>query len=377
MKCKICKSKLKFILKVPNSFRGSSLYTCEKCTLIQTKYSKNYVQEDDPHSTKFKGKRLVTSSSGTRWGNIRHGKQLRFNAHKNILDKIFAKYSIKSVFDDGSNRGTFAKYCQKKKLRYTGCEPDLLCFSNYQNIKYKILNTKTENYKKKKKFDFVYSVHTLEHVENLTKHLNKISNIMGKNSILFLEVPNTNQIYYENKIYEEYFIDKHLNHFTPKVILQLLEKFGFYSEQIISNQFNMILILRKKKIKSSKKLQIVDVVNNYYLSKKKTEIQIKNITKKINKIKKKNKVIFFGAGRILNTFFENGLDNNNVVCLIDNFLYGKVKSNNNLKIYNSTYLNKLNKNNIIFIFAREAEESIYLDLKKMNFKFIKKISDFF
>jgi len=116
MKCKNCNYTINLICSVPNSYRGSKLYVCKKCDLIQTLYSKNYNQLKDPHSTKFKGTRLVTISSGSRWGNVRHGKELRFNAHKNIVDEIFKKNKIKKVFDDGANRGTFAEYCQKKKF---------------------------------------------------------------------------------------------------------------------------------------------------------------------------------------------------------------------------------------------------------------------
>ena len=382
MKCKNCNNTINLICSVPNSYRGSKLYVCKKCDLIQTLYSKNYNQLKDPHSTKFKGTRLVTISSGSRWGNVRHGKELRFNAHKNIVDEIFKKNKIKKVFDDGANRGTFAEYCQKKKIYYNGCEPDKECFQNYKN--FKIKNCTTEKFTTKLKFDFIYSAHTLEHVENLNNHLKKINSLLVENGIFFLEIPNSNQIFYSKKIYEEYFIDKHLNHFTPSTILKILEKFGFFSEKIISNQYNIIIIFRKKNkiINKNKKfenyLNLKDIIKAYYLNRIKSINEIKQISKRINILKKNKSAIFFGAGRILNTFFENGLNTKNVKFLIDNFLSGKIKSNHNLRILNSDYLIKKNyKNFIIFIFARNAEDEIYSFLKKKKFKSVIKISDLF
>lgn len=381
MKCKICNHKLFFIKKIPNSFRGSRLYICNNCSLLQTVYKKNYNQNKDPHSTKFKGERLITISNGTRWGNVRHGKELRLNAHIKFIDNIFLKENIKSVFDDGANRGSFAKYCKKKKIYYAGSEPDLSCFLNYKNLKFNIHNLKTENFKTKKKFDLIYSAHTLEHVDNLKKHLKKLNSLLKDDGLFFLEIPNTNQVFYTNKIYEEYFIDKHLNHFNPQTITSILENFSFFTEKIISNQFNIILILRKKRISLLKKKNIFykKVIHEYYVNKNKNSKIIKKISKKINFIKKNRKVIFFGAGRILNTFFDNGLNTKNVIFLIDNFLGGKIKENHKLKIYKSEYLlkKKIYKDYLIFIFARDAENDIFKYLKQKKFTSVIKISNFY
>lgn len=384
MNCRNCNGKIIFAKIVPNSFRGSKLYVCKKCDLIQTFYSKDYNQQKDSHSTKYRGTRLVSISSGPRWGNVRHGKELRFNSHKKIIDEIFKKNEIKKVFDDGVNRGTFAKYCQKKKVFHNGCEPDKKCFQNYKYLKNKIKNCITEKFITKKKFDLIYSAHTLEHVENINNHLKKINNLLLENGIFFLEIPNSNQIFYSKKIYEEYFIDKHLNHFTPSTILKIVEKYGFFSERIISNQYNIILILRKKnKAKNKNKefknyLNLTNIIKDYYSNKIRSINKIKQISKKINFLKKHKETVFFGAGKILNTFFENGLNTKNVKFLIDNFLSGKIKENHNLKIYNSNYLkNKKFKNFTIFIFARDAEDEIYDFLKKNNFRSVIKISNYF
>ena len=380
MKCKICNKKLFFIKKIPYSFRGSKIYICNNCSLLQTIYSNTYVQNKDPHSTKFKGERLITISNGTRWGNVRHGKELRLNAHLKFINDIFLNENIKSVFDDGANRGSFAKYCKKKKIYYAGSEPDLNCFPNYKNLNLNIHNLKTENFKTKKKFDLIYSAHTLEHVDNLKKHLKKLNSLMKDDGIFFLEIPNTNQIFYKDKIYEEYFIDKHLYHFNPQTISSILENFSFFTEKIFSNQFNIILILRKKKISLFKKKNIFykKVINQYYINKERNSKIIKKISKKINFLKKNRKVIFFGAGRILNTFFENGLNTNNLIFLIDNYLSGKIKENHNLEIYNSEYLlkKKINKNYLIFIFARDAENDIFKFLKQKNLHLLLRYRNF-
>jgi len=121
-----------------------------------------------------------------------------------------------------------------------------------------------------------------------------------------------------------------------------------------------------------------NIIKDYYSNKIKSINKIKQISKKINFLKKHKETVFFGAGKILNTFFENGLNTKNVKFLIDNFLSGKIKENHNLKIYNSNYLkNKKFKNLTIFIFARDAEDEIYDFLKKNNFRSVIKISNYF
>ena len=74
-------------------------------------------------------------------------------------------------------------------------------------------------------FDLAFSSHTLEHLKNPLKHLIKIHNWLREDGVLFLEVPNTEII--GKDYFEEFFIDKHLYHYTPKTLINTLKLASF------------------------------------------------------------------------------------------------------------------------------------------------------
>ena len=124
----------------------------------------------DPHSLQYEGQRHISNSGGAMWGNIRHGKGLRFDAHKDLLDQIFFQKLPKLIFDDGANRGHFARYVSSINYveKYVGFEPDELCFESYKNNGTPKINLGySEYYTTNLKFDFIYSSHTLEHVNSV------------------------------------------------------------------------------------------------------------------------------------------------------------------------------------------------------------------
>lgn len=376
--CTYCKGKLKWVKKVPYTYRQSSIYFCLVCNLLQTRYGLKYNNSLDPHSTKFKGKRLISLSSGTRFGNIRHGKSVRFFHHKRYLSDIIQEYNIKSVFDDGANRGSFARFARLKNLEYHGCEPDFLCFSSYNKKTPKIINCKTQDFLINKKIDFIYSSHTLEHVDNLFIHLTKLDKILKLNGLFFLEVPNTQQIYSNksNNILEEYFVDKHLQHFFPENIIKIFQNFNLSPLIIKSNQYNFSSLFIKNNLnQKNKNFFFTKLLKNYYTRKNQIKKILKKVAFHINLKKKNNKIIFYGGGKILSSLFNAGLSNNNVLFAVDNFLYDKIKNNNLIPIFSSKKLNNTSKVISIIILARNAEKEIFAELKRKRFKNIILISD--
>ena len=106
----------------------------------------------------------------------------------------------------------------------------------------------------------------------------------------------------------------------------------------------------------------------------KTEKILNKISQKINKIKNKNQIIFYGGGRLLFNFFNNGLTSKNIILVIDNFLFDKTKKINGLKISNKKILKKLKSKKIpIIVFARSSFDEIK---KELIFEGFKKIIDF-
>lgn len=385
--CSLCSNKLTVVFHVAGSFRGNKVCVCKKCNLIQSVSSDQYNPKKDPHSVQYKGKRNIEPNSGAMWGNIRHGKGLRLQKHLENFEKLSENFLKADVFDDGANRGDFAKYIFKKKnFSYTGCEPDKICFKSYDKKTPKIINSYTENFKPKKKFDIIYSSHTLEHTDSLLNHIKKLDEILKTNGYIFIDLPNTEQINQEKNIYEEYFVEKHRFHFFPTDIIQIFENLNYKLTFLETDDYNFTCIFQKiitnqkiskKKLISTspnifrKRCKMLLMYRKKYL---KTAKFLSKISKKINKIKNKNQIIFYGGGRLLFNFFNNGLTNKNIILVIDNFLFDKTKKINGLKISNKKILKKLKSKKFpIIVFARSSFDEIK---KELIFEGFKKIIDF-
>jgi SAM-dependent methyltransferase len=385
--CGLCDSRLYIVFKVTDSFRGNRVCICTKCNLIQSVSSEKYNPKKDTHSVQYIGKRNVEPNSGAMWGNIRHGKGLRFKSHLKKFEKFTKKFKKADIFDDGANRGDFARYIFKRKnFSYFGCEPDRICFQSYDKKTPKIINSYTDNYKFKKKFDIIYSSHTLEHTDSLFNHIKKLDEILKVNGYIFIDLPNTEQIRKEKDIYEEYFVEKHRFHFFPKDIIRVFKNLGYELILDDADIYNFTLILRKK-INTKKILKSDFVLHSQNIFKKRIDLLLEykkkflitskrlvKISKKINNLKSKNKIIFYGGGRLLFNFFNNGLTNKNISFIIDNFLFDKTKKINGIKINNKKIFYKMKSRTApVIVFARSSFHEIKKELTASGFK---KIIDF-
>ena len=132
--------------------RGASLYGCALCGLVQTVY-----QPTSPVPKK------QTISSDANWGNVRHGKGLRFKDIRNYLNPVLQKFEPVSVLDIGSNRGDFVKFMlQQSYVRSVhALEPDNSLMHEYseciQDDRLKISYARFEDSIHPHKYDFIYS----------------------------------------------------------------------------------------------------------------------------------------------------------------------------------------------------------------------------
>ena len=62
---------------------------------------------------------------------------------------------------------------------------------------------------------------------------------------MFLDLPNTEQINFEQRIFEEYFVEKHKTHFFLFDVLKMLTFHGMDIEFVTSDPFNMTVVSSK------------------------------------------------------------------------------------------------------------------------------------
>lgn len=366
MFCNFCNGELDKKYVVPTSKRDAVVYVCKDCGLIQSKM----ISIDIKHSP--------SNSSGATWGNIRHVKELRAKDNLKFLESVIDIQSINSVLDIGSSRGTLLKLLSNTvpNAILCGIEPDELLpeinIPNCNIIKDKVENLSLDIY------DLIYLSHTLEHVDDIHSVMKAIKKCCHNNTIIFLEVPNT-QIITTKDCYNEFFIDKHNFHFTSTTITNIFTEYGLEVVADKSNNYNLTYILKSCKntyeIVNSYSYNL-SLIETYLHNKAKIDIDLSKVANFINKISNKQKIVIWGANHILDAVVQKGLILDNIFAIVDDHIYKYMPLYQNSNINSSNVL-KERLPDIIVVFAGMSSDKIVDKARKYlrNVITIKEIVD--
>lgn len=363
-KCDLCGSRtLERIYSPSTSRKNMSVYICNECALVQSLPRGIKTVDYTP--------RL---SSGADFGNLRYHKGMMVPRVVAFILRYVNIKKRKAILDIGSNRGDLIEALHEINpvANFVGVEPDARIIHSYASHKWlRLYVSRFENLKFYREiFDLIVCLHTLEHTDSVYVMAKKIRKVMLTGGYLFLEVPNIAQIN-KRDIVEEFFVDKHLYHFSPFSLRQLLHKCGL---KIIGldtrNKVNISVIAIKPFKAKGQFAEGPGVRNEIALIKKlirNYELNLKRNLCKINKIAefiKKNcdkRILLWGAGRIFNAFVTNSdISNKDVVGVIDEFI--RFKRISGFKIYRSNALPVLAPD-IIIIFSREFFQEIRTQIK--------------
>lgn len=364
--CDYCKNPLRKFYRPIKSERGVKVFQCSKCMLLQSKVLSKY-KKVTKGSMSFDADRKSIMYTKSRF-------------QDNYLKLINKKVNLKNlinVLDIGSNRGTFINYVKKinPKIRVDGFETKKKLIKN-STKGVKISHLKFEKAKLKKNFyDFVYCVHTLEHFENISNSLKKITNSLKSNGVIFFAVPNIN--FFSKLNFIELFIDTHFFHFTNKSILNYFYSYGLspvYKSR--DDQNDLIYILKKDSTKKRNiaKKGFFDKQNSLNKYKKKlilNRLKFESFKKKINLVLKKNNILFWGAGRIFDGITKlSNLTSHKNIHIYDKNLIGHFKTRNGFKLLEEKKINHINNKDIFkVIVCSEADFSeIKFEARKLGFK---------
>lgn len=169
------------------------------------------------------------------------------NSNKGLINKLYKMvrtYSLqsklklvnslqigteKSIIDIGCGTGEFLATCKKDGWKTLGVEPNQSAReqakSNYD------LNIQPEEYllNPEQGTQIITMWHVLEHVHNLNGRLQQIHGILKKDGYLIIAVPNPGSWdakHYNNE-WAAYDVPRHLYHFTPDVLKNLVSNYGF------------------------------------------------------------------------------------------------------------------------------------------------------
>lgn len=199
---------------------------------------------------------------------ISHAK--RVTSIFDIVYKIVRKFTLRSkrkivkrisqkqsgmLLDIGCGTGEFLKTMQQSGWEVTGVEEGAEVREIAEtNTDSTIMNQKGF-FKSEQKYDVITLWHSLEHLNTLTRFLEKISISLNANGVIIIAVPNYKSFdaeYYKQD-WAAYDVPRHLYHFSFEAMVKLMGKFGFelmHSKQLPFDPFYVALLselwVRKK-----------------------------------------------------------------------------------------------------------------------------------
>jgi len=218
--CDLCRSsELEPVYQPADSGRGILIHLCAYCGLLQS------LPRIDQAP-----RRAASVSSGADWGNVRYGKGFRTRQCLSITAAHADFRKPLTLLDVGSNRGSFARAFLEAapEGRIICVEPDERVADSCEALsRAELLRTRIENTQfADASFDIVHSCHTLEHLASPAATLADHWRVLKPGGLLVLDVPNV-ALVGSDDVLEEWFIDKHLYHFSKRTLACMLDATGF------------------------------------------------------------------------------------------------------------------------------------------------------
>ena len=305
--CDLCgNSALTQVYAPQNSTRRLTVWLCGHCGLLQSL----------PRIDRAE-RRSATVSAGADWGNLRYGKGFRAEANLATLRPFLQKAKPFTLLDVGANRGAFSIELKTAypKAKIIGIEPDERVVGAWAGKPgFTWLNARLEDTRLEDEgFDVIYSCHTLEHLAHPRQALLAHRAQLSPNGYLLLEVPNV-ALLASNDIVEEFFIDKHLYHFSHRTLAQLLSVCGFRAIAIADarDMVNITVVAVKAddvSLAVPADPQEVEaaaaLISSYNAMRMQNLSALSQVARIIDNMAPR-KVAVWGAGRLLNSLINHG-----------------------------------------------------------------------
>jgi SAM-dependent methyltransferase len=218
--CELCRNDaLEAVYEAVPSPRGLKIHLCRHCGLVQS-----LPRIDRATRT---GQAI---SGGADWGNVRYGKAFRTSAAIKAIRQHADLNRDLAVLDVGANRGSFARAFLERApdASLVALEPDERVADSCRDLpRTETICARIEDAALETgRFDIVHSCHTIEHLANPARTLADHWRVLKAGGLLVLDAPNI-AILDAGDIVEEWFIDKHLTHFSARTLMRMVEAAGF------------------------------------------------------------------------------------------------------------------------------------------------------
>ncbi len=357
--CDLCNGTvLEQVYAPQNSTRRLTVWLCTHCGLLQSL----------PRTDRAERK-SANISAGADWGNLRYGKGFRAEANLATLRPFLTKNKPFQVLDIGANRGAFALELKTAypKAKIIGIEPDERVVGAWAGkpgftwLHARLEDTRLET----EGFDVVYSCHTLEHLKSAREALVAHRATLKPNGYLFLEVPNT-AIIGSNDIIEEFFLDKHLYHFSSRTLARLLSVTGFRAIAVgdTCDPLNVSIVA----VKAERPSAIVpadpeevdaaaQLISTYHATRLLNLSALTQVAHMIDAMAPR-KVAVWGAGRLLNSLINNGgLKPHALAAVVDKHLVRYTNQAHGIRLTTPEDLSRV-KPDVVVVMSRAFADEI-------------------
>jgi SAM-dependent methyltransferase len=319
--CDFCgQDSLSFVYAPERSTRGLTVHLCGHCGLVQSL----------PRIDRTAARHEAAVSGGADWGNVRYGKGFRTRQAMDALAP-YANFEEKlAVLDVGSNRGRFAEAILNAapNARLVAVEPDeryaQLCGSlpRTELIQARIEKTALAG----AGFDIVHSCHTIEHLAAPFAALQDHARVLKDGGLLVIDAPNT-ALLGSDDILEEWFIDKHLYHFSARTLTRMIAAAGFtiLTPPDDKDAINLLIVARKNgavpqtqiAADPAEVLSAQSLMKRYAVTRAQNCAALDRAAREISGLKPR-RIAVWGAGRLFDALvLTGGLDPKMLTLLID------------------------------------------------------------
>jgi 2-polyprenyl-3-methyl-5-hydroxy-6-metoxy-1,4-benzoquinol methylase len=319
--CDLCRTSGLEPIYRPESGRGLSVYLCGRCGLVQSL----------PRIDRAP-RRSAAISGDADWGNIRYGKGFRTQA---CLSLITGRCDLKAplrLLDVGSNRASFARAFLDiaPAAEVTAVEPDERVADCAAGLpRTNLIPARIEEVLLPgESFDIVHSCHTIEHLASPAAVLAEHWRALKPYGLLVLDAPNIDMIGSDD-ILEEWFIDKHLHHFSAATLTRLLDAAGF--ERIEgpdpTDKQNLLIAAYKRSIATRPVAADLveverarDLFTAYQTNRARNLLALTAVAAELHRLSPRG-VALWGAGRLFDALVRHGgFDPRSLKLLIDTHL---------------------------------------------------------
>jgi SAM-dependent methyltransferase len=320
--CELCRrDALRAIYAPERSARGISIHLCDHCGLLQSL----------PRIDQA-GRLPASVSSGADWGNIRYGKGFRADASLAAIARHVDLNGDISLLDVGSNRASFSRKFLDvaPNANVVAIEPDERIADCARGLpRTELIPARVEDVPlEANRFDVVHSCHTIEHLAHPARVLADHWRVLKDNGLLIIDAPNT-AILGSADIVEEWFIDKHLYHFSARTLERMIEEAGF---EIIDgpdagDRSNLLFIARKTSYAlhrlardTDEIASAEDLIATYASNRSRNLVAMAAVAAEIAQLAPRG-VAVWGAGRLFDSLVVHGrFDTRDLTLLIDTHL---------------------------------------------------------